>query len=48
MTPSQRGPLMSWAAHMIQWGRQRDAMPQGGANPLNGLSIRIEVCNSTS
>ncbi len=25
MTPNQHGPLMPWAAHMIQWGRQRDA-----------------------
>ena len=25
-------PLMSWAAPVIQWVVQRDAMPQGGAN----------------
>jgi len=25
MTPNQHGPLMSWAAHMIQWDRQRVA-----------------------
>ena len=25
MTPGQRGPLTPWAAHMIQWQRQRDA-----------------------
>ena len=26
-------PLMSRAAHVIQWLLQRDAIPQGGANP---------------
>ena len=32
MTPGQHVPLTSWAAHIIQWVLQRDAMPQGGAN----------------
>ena len=32
MTPNPHGPLMPWAAHMIQWGRQCVAKPQGGAN----------------
>ena len=34
MTSSQRGPLMSWATHMIQWVLQWVAKPQGGANPI--------------
>jgi len=33
MTPSQHVPLMPWATHMIQSPVQRDAIPQGGANP---------------
>ena len=33
MTPSQRGPLMLWAAHVVQWPEQWVAKPQGGANP---------------
>gem|GEM_PF-1469492 len=33
-TSSQRGPLMPWATHMIQWTRQRVAKPRGGANPI--------------
>lgn len=28
-------PLMPWAAHVIQWSVQKDAIPQGGANPQN-------------
>ena len=28
-------PLMPWAAHVIQWVVQKEAMPQGGANPKN-------------
>ena len=34
MTSSQRGPLMSWATHMIQWVLQWAAKPRGGANPI--------------
>ena len=34
MTSSQRGPLMSWATHMIQWVKQWVAKPRGGANPI--------------
>ena len=26
---------MPWAAHVIQWSVQKDAIPQGGANPKN-------------
>ena len=26
---------MPWAAHVIQWVVQKDAIPQGGANPKN-------------
>ena len=48
MTPDQHVPLISWAARMIQWARQRDAMGQPGANLLNAPPVRIEVCNSTS
>ena len=33
MTPNQHGPLMSWAAHVIQWGWQW-AKPQGWGNPI--------------
>ena len=34
MTSSQRGPLMPWATHMIQWMKQWVAKPRGGANPI--------------
>jgi len=34
MTSSQRGPLMPWATHMIQWVEQWVAKPRGGANPI--------------
>ena len=37
MTSSQRGPLMPWATHMIQWMLQWVAKPQGGANPIKGI-----------
>ena len=34
MTPSQHGPLIPWATHVLQSRGQRDAMPiEGGANP---------------
>ena len=36
MTSSQRGPLMPWATHIIQWVLQWVAKPQGGANPIKG------------
>ncbi|OGN16239.1 MAG: hypothetical protein A3B99_01665 [Candidatus Yanofskybacteria bacterium RIFCSPHIGHO2_02_FULL_44_12b] len=36
MTSSQRGPLMPWATHMIQWVLQWVAKPRGGANPIKG------------
>ena len=26
--------LILWATHVIQWSVQRDAKPQGGANPI--------------
>lgn len=35
MTPDQHVPLIPWAAHIIQWSVQKDAIPQGGANPEN-------------
>jgi hypothetical protein len=33
MTPGQHGPLIPWATHVLQSPIQRDAIPQGGANP---------------
>ena len=33
MTPSQHGPLIPWATHVLQWRVQRDAMSRDGANP---------------
>ena len=33
MTPSQHGPLIPWATHVLQCARQRDAISQDGANP---------------
>ena len=33
MTPSQHGPLIPWATHVLQCMRQRDAISQDGANP---------------
>ena len=27
-------PLMTWAAHVVQWSVQWVAKPQGGANPI--------------
>ncbi len=33
MTSNQRGPLISWATHMLQWFVQWVAKPKGGANP---------------
>src|ERR1700733_15204635 len=35
MTPDQHVPLIPWAAHIIQWSVQKEAIPQGGANPEN-------------
>ena len=37
MTSSQRGPLMPWATHMIQWTLQWVANPRGGANPIKSV-----------
>ena len=34
MTSNQHGPLMPWATLMLQWGRQCDAKPQGGAKRI--------------
>jgi len=33
-TSNQRDPLMTWATHVLQWPVQREAKPQGGANPI--------------
>ena len=35
-------------AHVLQWRKQREASPRGGANPKNNVSVRIVVCNSTT
>jgi len=48
MTSNQHGPLTPWATHMIQWPVQRVAKSRDGANPRKLVSVRIEVCNSTS
>ena len=37
MTSSQRGPLMPWATHMIQWMLQWVAKPRGVANPIKSI-----------
>ena len=33
MTPSQHGPLIPWATHVLQSHLQRDAISRDGANP---------------
>ena len=39
MTPSQHGPLMPWATHVLQWPVQWVAKLRSGANPIKaGLS----------
>ncbi|GIS86276.1 MAG: hypothetical protein CM1200mP17_08440 [Woeseia sp.] len=40
--------LMGRATHVLQWLIQWAANPRGGANPIKLVSVRIEVCNSTS
>ena len=37
MTSSQRGPLIPWATHMIQWMLQWVAKSRDGANPIKGI-----------
>ncbi len=34
--------LTSWAAHVLQWSVQRDAIPRGGANPQNRPQFGLE------
>ena len=34
MTRGQRGPLISWATHVIQWRTQWVANARAGANPI--------------
>ena len=41
-------PLMTWATHVLQWRKQREAIPRGGANLKNNVSVRTVVCNSTT
>ena len=33
-------PLMIWATHVLQWRKQREARPRGGANLKNNVSVR--------
>ena len=37
MTSNQRGPLIPWATHVVQWTVQWVAKPQGGANPIKAV-----------
>lgn len=37
MMSSQRGPLMPWATHMIQWTLQWVAKSRDGANPIKSV-----------
>ena len=37
MTSSQRGPLMPWATHMLQWTLQWVAKSRDGANPIKSV-----------
>ena len=37
MTSNQRGPLIPWATHVVQWAVQWVAKPQGGANPIKAV-----------
>ena len=47
MTSSQHGPY-AWGYTHATMGEQRDAIPRGGANLKNTLSVQIAVCNSTA
>ena len=46
MTSSQHGPY-TWGYTHATMGEQWAAMPRGGANLKNTLSVQIGVCNST-
>ena len=35
--------FMSRATHVLQWTVQRDAMPQGGANPQNRSQFGLQA-----
>ncbi len=34
--------LMPWAAHVLQWLVQKEAIPRGGANPQNQPQFGLE------
>ena len=36
-------PLTLWATHVLQWRKQRGAMPRGGANPENASQFRLQA-----
>ena len=35
-------PLMIWATHVLQWRKQREAKPRGGANPKNTSQFGLQ------
>ena len=37
MTSGQRGPLMPWATHVVQWTVQWVAKARAGANPTKAV-----------
>ena len=37
MTSGQRGPLIPWATHVVQWAVQWVAKSQDGANPIKAV-----------
>jgi hypothetical protein len=46
MTPNPHGPLKTWATLVLQWPGQRDAKPQGEANPIKpgrGLDWSLQL-----
>ena len=53
MTPSQHGPLIPWATHVLQCMRQQDAISQDGANPYkrcasSDRSLQLDSLKSDS
>lgn len=41
-------PYMTWATNVLQWLLQRDPIPRGGGKLKKAVSVRIELCNSSS
>jgi hypothetical protein len=46
MTSSQHGPYTLGLTHATMAVKQRDAIPRGGANLKNTVSVGIAGCNS--